>query len=154
MRMTRLRPRVHATILTPFAFSSYLEFGFDFMHNFVVKGQFWDDAMRENRERWMELAELAANEQDSKKLIELVREINELLETKQRRLDRERVALSSREEASASQQRLWSKQAETDTPQNEARQSYSSRERDSSRAFTDSVKTDKSQPATKADRAD
>jgi hypothetical protein len=45
-------------------------------------------AMREHTERWKQLAELAANEQDPKKLIELVREINELLEVKQRRLDR------------------------------------------------------------------
>ncbi|HTZ96074.1 MAG TPA: hypothetical protein VMB18_06735 [Terriglobales bacterium] len=44
--------------------------------------------MREHTERWKQLAELAANEQDPKKLIELVREINELLEVKQRRLDR------------------------------------------------------------------
>ena len=43
--------------------------------------------MRENRERWMELAELAANEQDPDKLMALVREINELLDKKQRRLD-------------------------------------------------------------------
>jgi hypothetical protein len=43
--------------------------------------------MRENRERWMELAELAANEQDPDKLMELVRELNELLDKKQRRLD-------------------------------------------------------------------
>ena len=34
----------------------------------------------------MELAELAANEQDPKKLLELVREINDLLEQKQHRL--------------------------------------------------------------------
>jgi hypothetical protein len=35
----------------------------------------------------MELAELAANEQDPKRLIELVREINALLEAKRARLD-------------------------------------------------------------------
>jgi hypothetical protein len=43
--------------------------------------------MRENRERWLELAELAANEQDPDKLMALVREINELLEKKQKRLN-------------------------------------------------------------------
>ena len=43
--------------------------------------------MRENRERWMELAELAANEQDPDKLMEMVREINQLLDKKQKRLD-------------------------------------------------------------------
>jgi hypothetical protein len=41
-----------------------------------------------NRERWLELAELAANEQDPKKLMELVNEINQLLAEKQARLDR------------------------------------------------------------------
>ena len=43
----------------------------------------------ENTERWMELAKLAAVEQDPRKLQELVREINDLLEKKQDRLDRE-----------------------------------------------------------------
>jgi hypothetical protein len=45
--------------------------------------------MRENTERWMELAKLAATEQDPIKMLELVREINELLEKKQKRLDGE-----------------------------------------------------------------
>jgi len=40
--------------------------------------------MQENRERWMQLAELAANEQDPKKLVALVEEINRLLEQKQK----------------------------------------------------------------------
>lgn len=35
----------------------------------------------------MELAELAAEEQDPKKLLALIREINELLEAKQKRLE-------------------------------------------------------------------
>jgi hypothetical protein len=52
--------------------------------------------MRENRERWMELAELAANEQDPDKLLELVREINELLDKKQKRLDDARPAKDSK----------------------------------------------------------
>lgn len=38
------------------------------------------------RERWMELASLAATEQDSKKLLVLVQEINRLLEEKEQRL--------------------------------------------------------------------
>lgn len=42
--------------------------------------------MQENRERWMELAELAASEQDPKKLMALVSEINRLLEEKRARL--------------------------------------------------------------------
>ena len=40
----------------------------------------------EKKERWMELCAQAAVEQDPKKLMELVREINALLEEKERRL--------------------------------------------------------------------
>ena len=40
----------------------------------------------EKKERWMELCAQAAVEQDPKKLIELVQEINALLEEKERRL--------------------------------------------------------------------
>jgi hypothetical protein len=42
--------------------------------------------MRENEERWKQLCELAAKEQDPQKLIELTREINNLLLFKQNRL--------------------------------------------------------------------
>ena len=38
------------------------------------------------KERWMELCEQAANEQDSTKLIALIREINRLLDAKKKRL--------------------------------------------------------------------
>jgi hypothetical protein len=38
------------------------------------------------KERWMELCEQAANEQDPQKLLALVREINDMLEAKERRL--------------------------------------------------------------------
>lgn len=51
----------------------------------------------ETRERWMELAELAATEQDPKKLMELVQEINRLLEEKQTRLSNQRNAKSDSE---------------------------------------------------------
>jgi hypothetical protein len=40
----------------------------------------------EKKERWMELCDQAANEQDADKLLELVSQINELLEEKERRL--------------------------------------------------------------------
>ena len=40
----------------------------------------------EKKERWMELCARAATEQDPEKLMELVREINALLEEKERRL--------------------------------------------------------------------
>jgi hypothetical protein len=39
-----------------------------------------------NKERWRELCEQAAVEQDPEKLLELVREINDLLEQKRARL--------------------------------------------------------------------
>jgi hypothetical protein len=42
--------------------------------------------MRENREKWMELCEQAATEQDPEKLMELISQINRLLEAKERRL--------------------------------------------------------------------
>jgi hypothetical protein len=44
----------------------------------------------EKRERWMELCQQAAVEQDSEKLLELTREINRLLEEKEQRLAKER----------------------------------------------------------------
>ena len=51
--------------------------------------------MRENRERWMQLCEQAANEQDPEKLMELVAEINRLLEAKDRRLKGDSSATES-----------------------------------------------------------
>jgi hypothetical protein len=42
--------------------------------------------MQEKREKWMELAAQAADEQDPKKLSDLVREIDRLLGEKQDRL--------------------------------------------------------------------
>jgi hypothetical protein len=48
--------------------------------------------MQKTRERWMELAELAANEQDPKKLMALIVEINQLLGQKQARLDASTLA--------------------------------------------------------------
>ena len=43
--------------------------------------------MQDKKERWMELCEQAAVEQDPKKLIALTTEINRLLGEKQTRLD-------------------------------------------------------------------
>jgi hypothetical protein len=45
----------------------------------------------EAKERWMELCEQAANEQDSAKLLALVAEINKLLEEKSRRINKKNV---------------------------------------------------------------
>jgi hypothetical protein len=45
--------------------------------------------MREDTERWKKLCEQASIEQDPKKLLELVKEINDLLAKKQNRLDKE-----------------------------------------------------------------
>ena len=44
----------------------------------------------EARERWRTLCEQAADEQDPDKLMELINEINQLLESKEERLLRER----------------------------------------------------------------
>ena len=44
----------------------------------------------EAKERWMHLCEMAANEQDPEKLVELVSEINRILEEKEQRLKRAR----------------------------------------------------------------
>ena len=46
--------------------------------------------MQDDIERWKQLAKLAANEQDPDKLLLLVKEINELLDAKQKRLDEAR----------------------------------------------------------------
>ena len=40
----------------------------------------------ENEERWRKLCEAAAKEQDSERLLELVRQINQMLDDKERRL--------------------------------------------------------------------
>ena len=42
--------------------------------------------MRDNREQWMELCAQAANEQDSQKLMALIKQITTLLNAKQKRL--------------------------------------------------------------------
>ena len=47
--------------------------------------------MQEKRERWMELAAQAADEQDGDKLTQLVLEIDRLLAEKQDRLNRNRI---------------------------------------------------------------
>jgi hypothetical protein len=46
----------------------------------------WGGRVLDKKERWEELCELASKEQDPKKLIELIREINHLLEAKLNRL--------------------------------------------------------------------
>ena len=42
--------------------------------------------MQQDSERWRHLCELAAREQDPAKLMQLIKEINELLDAKERRL--------------------------------------------------------------------
>jgi len=46
--------------------------------------------MGEAREEWVQVCELAANEQDSKKLLALVKQINGLLDEKDQRLKQPR----------------------------------------------------------------
>lgn len=48
-----------------------------------------------NGERWQELCARAADEQDSDKLLEMVKQINTLLEEKEQRLAKERKAKAS-----------------------------------------------------------
>jgi hypothetical protein len=48
------------------------------------------NSVQRNKERWVELCEQAAVEQDSKKLVALTQEINRLLREKQDRLDNAR----------------------------------------------------------------
>ena len=43
--------------------------------------------LSKQKEKWMELCELAANEQDARKLMALIAEIARLLEVRQERLD-------------------------------------------------------------------
>jgi predicted nucleotidyltransferase len=45
----------------------------------------------ETKERWILLCEQAATEQDSRKMVELIQEINRLLEEKRSRLNKKRV---------------------------------------------------------------
>jgi hypothetical protein len=45
----------------------------------------------ETNERWMELCQRASTEQDPDKLLELIREINDLLEEKHARLANEEI---------------------------------------------------------------
>jgi len=49
----------------------------------------------ETRERWQELCEQAANEQDPQKLMELIRETNVLLEEKEKCLHQPKVGVQS-----------------------------------------------------------
>ena len=42
--------------------------------------------MQQDSERWRQLCELAVREQDPAKLMQLIKEINELLDAKERRL--------------------------------------------------------------------
>jgi hypothetical protein len=55
---------------------------------FPVLSSLLEACMREKTERWKELCEQAAVEQDPQRLLELTREINDLLLGKQRRLER------------------------------------------------------------------
>jgi hypothetical protein len=45
------------------------------------------DPLREHTEEWKQLCQQAAVEQDPKKLLELTRRINELLDAKRRRIE-------------------------------------------------------------------
>jgi len=49
-------------------------------------GKLWEGVMQENKKKWMELCERAADEQDPKKLAALILQINFVLEAKELRL--------------------------------------------------------------------
>jgi hypothetical protein len=49
----------------------------------------------EKKERWLQLCELAASEQDPAKLLRLVEEINRLLQEKEQRLKTQRTSCES-----------------------------------------------------------
>jgi hypothetical protein len=60
-------------------------------------------------------------------------------------LDAQLMTMTSADEAAAEQRRDWNKKSETDTPQSEGRQPYGTRELDSTNAFTDSLKTSRTE---------
>jgi hypothetical protein len=57
--------------------------------------------VRENEPRWRQLCEQAAVEQDSPKLLELIKEINDLLEAKRKRLQNQVQSNDAAEEECA-----------------------------------------------------
>jgi thioesterase domain-containing protein len=68
------------------------------LSRFVRIDAVWYDLARmegEKRERWMQLAEQAAREKDPEILLKLIAEINELLEEKEERLIKARLAARS-----------------------------------------------------------
>ncbi len=72
------------------------------------------------KERWFQLCQLAAVEQDRKKLMALIREISSLLEAKEAKLRNNRSGQSQK----------WNELPESDLHQDRARQPYRSREHD------------------------
>ncbi len=52
--------------------------------------------MGKDKERWIKLCELAANEQDPKRMLELVAEIIKLLDAKEKRLKKTRAPKKTR----------------------------------------------------------
>jgi len=73
------------------------------------------------KERWFQLCQLAAVEQDPAKLIALVTEVNQLLEAEE----------TERNKGRARQVESWKQTAESDQHQAKARQPYLSREHQS-----------------------
>ena len=55
--------------------------------------------MREKKERWMELAKLAAHEEDPERFMEIIREIDRLLEDKLSRIRSDRTRPGNPNEA-------------------------------------------------------
>jgi hypothetical protein len=59
------------------------------------------------------------------------------------KLDAQLQTLASADKAAAEQRGEWNRKSETDMPQSEGRQPYRTREQDSTDAFTDFSKTDR-----------
>ncbi len=83
----------------------------------------------QNHERWFQLCQLAAVEQDSAKLLALITEINQLLEAKET------------DTGKARQNHAWKQTAESDEHQVKARQPYRGREHHSESTANDSEKS-------------
>jgi hypothetical protein len=91
----------------------------------------------QTKERWYQLCQLAAAEQDPQKLLALVTEISSLLEAKERKL---RVVRGAQP---------WNQPAESDKHQDGARQPYRSREHSTESA---SQKQSKRSPSNEGDK--
>jgi hypothetical protein len=86
----------------------------------------------QTRERWFQLCQLAAVEEDPAKLLALVTEINRLLDARD----------AERNKSLGRQNQAWYRTPVSDKHQGEARQPYRSREQSSTSTGNDSEQSD------------